>query len=93
MLPDYIALDPVIMQGLPPSITAATGIDALTHAVEAYLSRGATEKTDREARLAVNLIFRYLLRAYRNGDDMEARDAMATASFYAGTSFGVAGGG
>ena len=91
MLPDYIALDPVIMQGLPPSITAATGIDALTHAVEAYLSRGATEKTDREARLAVNLIFRYLLRAYRNGDDMEARDAMATASFYAGTSFGVAG--
>lgn len=89
MLPDYIALDPTIMKGLPPSITAATGIDALTHAVEAYVSRGATEKTDREARLAVRLIFKYLLRAYHNGDDMQARDAMATASFYAGTSFGV----
>lgn len=90
MLPDYIALDPAIMLGLPPSITAATGIDALTHAVEAYLSRGATEQTDRDARLAVRLIFANLLKAYEDGSDIRARNAMVTASFYAGTSFGVA---
>lgn len=91
MIPEFIALDPLLMIGLPPSITAATGMDALTHAVEAYVSRGAIPSTDSEARAAIRLIFRYLLRAYQDGGDMEARDAMAVASFYAGKSFSVAG--
>lgn len=87
MIPAYIALDAEIMKGLPPGITAATGMDALTHAVEAYLSRAATESTDLQARAAVQLVFRYLVRAFHQGDDLEARDAMAMASFYAGAAF------
>jgi alcohol dehydrogenase class IV len=78
------------MKGMPPAITAATGMDALTHAVEAYLSTAATEATDLQARAACKLIFAYLLRAYHAGDDMEARDGMAVAAFYAGAAFGKA---
>jgi alcohol dehydrogenase class IV len=88
MIPGYIALDAEIMKGMPPGITAATGMDALTHAVEAYLSKAATEGTDIQARAAIRLIFKYLVAACKNGDDMEARDAMAVASFYAGAAFG-----
>jgi alcohol dehydrogenase len=91
MIPGYIALDAEIMKGLPPAITAATGMDALTHAVEAYISKAATESTDIQARAAVRLIFTHLTTAYHNGSDMEARDAMAMASFYAGIAFGKAG--
>lgn len=88
MIPGYVALDAGIMKGLPPGITAATGMDALTHAVESYLSKASSESTEIQARAAVRLIFKYLTRAYHEGSDMEARDAMATASFYAGAAFG-----
>lgn len=87
MIPGYLALDAEIMKGLPPGITAATGMDALTHAVESYLSTASNESTEAHARAATRLIFKYLPRAYRDGSDMEARDGMALASFYAGAAF------
>jgi len=85
------ALDPVVMQGMPPKITADTGFDALTHAVEAYLSLHANEYTNRYALTAVKLIFRHLLTAYQQGDNLEARHALAQASCYAGLAFTKAG--
>jgi alcohol dehydrogenase len=87
LIPGYVALDPEIMKGMPPTITAATGMDALTHAVESYLSKASTESTELQATAAVRLIFRYLVRSYRDGNDMEAREGMALASFYAGAAF------
>jgi len=86
-VPLMAALDPLLMTGLPPHITAATGMDALTHAVEAYLSVNATAKTDGDALAAVKLIFANLARAYESGEDIQARQAMAMASFYAGSAF------
>ena len=88
MIPGYVALDAEIMKGMPPGITAATGMDALTHAVESYLSKASSEATEIQAKAAIRLIFQYLVRAYRDGNDMEARDSMALASFYAGAAFG-----
>jgi len=88
MIPGYIALDAEIMKGMPPGITAATGMDALTHAVESYLSKASNESTEAHANAAVRLIFKYLVRAFKDGNDMEARDGMAMASFYAGAAFG-----
>jgi alcohol dehydrogenase class IV len=87
LIPSYVALDPEIMKGMPPAITAATGMDALTHAVESYLSKASTESTEMQARTAVRLIFQYLVRAFQDGGDMEAREAMALGSFYAGAAF------
>jgi len=87
VVPIAAALDPTIMAGMPPHITAATGMDALTHAIEAYIGKAATKETDRYALAAVKMIFKYLPRAYDNGQDMEAREAMALASFYAGLAF------
>jgi alcohol dehydrogenase len=75
------------MLGLPPAVTAATGMDALTHAVEAYVSTIANAETDGFARAAVRLIFRHLKRAYDDGSDREARQGMALASTYAGLAF------
>jgi alcohol dehydrogenase class IV len=88
MIPGYVALDAEIMKGMPPGITAATGMDALTHAVESYLSKASTEATEIQARAAISLIFKYLAKAYHDGGDMAARDGMALASFYAGAAFG-----
>ena len=88
MIPGYVALDADVMKSMPPGITAATGMDALTHAVESYLSKASTESTELQARAAVRLIFKYLTRAWHDGGDMEARDGMALASFYAGAAFG-----
>lgn len=88
MIPGYIALDAEIMKGMPQGITAATGMDALTHAVESYLSKASNHSTEPHARAAVSLIFKYLARAYHDGNDMDARDGMALASFYAGAAFG-----
>jgi alcohol dehydrogenase class IV len=82
-----VALDPEIMKGMPPAITAATGMDALTHAVESYLSKASTDSTELQARTAVRLTFSCLVRAFHNGEDMEAREGMALASFYAGSAF------
>ena len=77
LMPEMAALDPELMVGLPQHITAATGMDALTHAVESYLSLTATAQTERYAAIAVRLIFATLAKAYRDGSDLPARSAMA----------------
>lgn len=87
LLPEMAALDSALMVGLPPKITAATGMDALTHAVESYISVTATPQTERYATIAVRLIFAHLEKAVRDGSDGTARSAMALASFYAGMAF------
>lgn len=87
LVPLVAVLDPEVMAGLPPSITGATGMDALTHAVEAYIGVSGNARTDKYAERAVELIFKYLEQAYQNGADMEAREQMALASYYAGIAF------
>lgn len=76
--------DPLLMVGLPPGMTAATGMDALTHAIEAYVSPFATPITDACALKAIELIGQYLRPAVANGQNLEARDKMAYAEFLAG---------
>mgnify|MGYP000256020011 CR=1 FL=1 len=79
--------DPVLMMGMPPSLTAATGMDALTHAVEAYVSTAATPMTDACAEKAMEYINRYLRRAVADGSDKEAREGMCYAEYLAGMAF------
>lgn len=79
--------DPELMTSMPASLTAATGMDALTHAVEAYVSTAATPVTDSAALAAIGLIARFLPRAVANGEDLEARTQMAYAQFMAGMAF------
>ncbi|MFZ2655630.1 MAG: iron-containing alcohol dehydrogenase [Victivallales bacterium] len=79
--------DPCLMSGMPPFLTACTGMDALTHAVEAYVSTCATPVTDACALKAIGLVSEYLRPAVANGDDMEARDRMAYAEYLAGMAF------
>lgn len=88
LIPRYAILDPALTVGLPPHITAETGMDALTHAVEAYLSRFYnTGMTRALAESAVVTIFAHLERAYRDGASLEDRAAMLQASFDAGAAF------
>jgi alcohol dehydrogenase class IV len=87
VVPLAAALDAKLMQGLPPHITAATGMDALTHAVEAYLNLWPNAETALHAVSAVRMIFSSLPRAHADGADLEAREAMALAAFYAGLAF------
>ena len=87
MVPKMAALDPALMTGLPPSITAATGIDALTHAVEAFVGNWKTPYSDGMALSAVGLIFENLRTAYNDGQNLAAREKMALASTYAGFAF------
>lgn len=87
IIPSYVALDAQLMIGMPPAITAATGMDALTHAVESYLSKAATPSTEAQAKAAITLIFGNLARSWHDGTDLAARDAMALAAFYAGAAF------
>lgn len=87
MVPKMAALDPSLMTGLPPHITAATGIDALTHAIEAFVGHWTTPYSDGMALSAVGLIFENLRTAYTNGKNLEAREKMALASTYAGFAF------
>jgi alcohol dehydrogenase len=87
LVPLATALDPTLMTGMPKPITAATGMDALTHAVEAYVNRWPHRETAFHALAATRMIFANLPRAYEHGDDLEAREAMAVASFYAGLAF------
>lgn len=79
--------DPNLMVSMPASLTAATGMDALTHAVEAYVSTAATPVTDACAQKAIELISDYLRDAVADGNNMEARDKMAYAEFLAGMAF------
>jgi alcohol dehydrogenase len=85
--PNVAINDPVLMVGMPPSLTAATGMDALTHAIEAYVSTIATPITDACAIKAIELIRDYLPAAVAHGQNMEARDRMAYAEYLAGMAF------
>ena len=85
--PDVAINDPSMMVDMPPSLTAATGMDALTHAVEAYVSTAATPITDACALQAINLIGKYLRKAVARGEAMDARDRMAYAEYLAGMAF------
>ena len=85
--PNVAINDPLLMAGMPPSLTAATGMDALTHAVEAYVSTIATPVTDACALKAMELISKNLRAAVANGGDMAARDQMAYAEYLAGMAF------
>ncbi len=85
--PVFSINDPDLMAGMPPALTAATGMDALTHAVEAYVSIAATPITDACALMAIDLIAKYLRKAVARGTDMEAREQMAYAQFLAGMAF------
>ncbi len=87
LVPAMAALDPLLMTGLPRHVTAATGMDALTHAIEAFVGRWATTHTDRMALAAVGLIYGNLRTAYRNGRNLAAREQMALAATYAGLAF------
>lgn len=79
--------DPMLMLAMPKSLTAATGMDALTHSIEAYVSTAATPITDACAEKAIELISNYLVNAVENGQDVEARDMMAYAEYLAGMAF------
>jgi alcohol dehydrogenase class IV len=87
LIPPYAVLDPELTRGLPPSISATTGMDALTHAVEAYVGRSNTALTIEMAEKATALIFANVERAYKDGGDMEARGNMLMAAHYAGIAF------
>ncbi|MEM6543834.1 MAG: iron-containing alcohol dehydrogenase [Pseudomonadota bacterium] len=82
--PVACALDPELQMGLPKSITAATGMDALTHAVEAYICRWENGSSRTEARRAIKLIYENLETAYNHGDNADAREAMIMGAYYAG---------
>lgn len=85
--PKYAVLDPELTVGLPPHITSTTGMDALTHAVEAYIGHSNTKETSAKAEEATKLVFEYLEEAYKNGSNINAREQMLLASHYAGIAF------
>ena len=85
--PNIAIDDPALMLGMPPALTAATGMDALTHAVEAYVSIAATPMTDACAEMCISLIGKYLRKAVANGSDAEAREMMAHAQYLGGMAF------
>ncbi len=87
LIPKYAVLDPKVTRSLPKSITATTGMDALTHAVEAYIGRSTTKETRAQAIEAVQLIFDNIFKVYENVNDMEARKNMLYASYLAGCAF------
>ena len=87
LLPDIAVLDPLMTQSLPPKLTASTGMDALTHAVESYVGIDTSPHSEALAVAAIELIFNNLVQATENGNDLEARGAMLIASNLAGTSF------
>ena len=86
--PRYAVLDPLLTVGLPPNITATTGIDALTHAVESYIGKFYNScDTRKKAVMAVEIIFKNVEKAFKNGKDLEARQQMLLAAYYGGYSF------
>ena len=87
LIPRYAVLDPTVTYTLPPHLTASTGMDALTHAVEAYIGGSTTKETRRLALEAVRLIFANIETAYRDGDNPEARANMLQAAYRAGIAF------
>lgn len=87
IIPDVAILDPVLTESLPQHFTAYTGMDALTHAIEAYLSNQASVMTDHYASTAINIVGQALPLAYNNGSNLQAREDMLLASCYAGIAF------
>ncbi len=91
MVPLAAAIDPTIMKGMPAHITADTGIDVLTHALEAWMSVNASVETDYYAASAVKSVMQYLPVVYKDGGDLKAREAMGIAAHYGGIAFNKAG--
>ncbi|MDR3561583.1 MAG: iron-containing alcohol dehydrogenase [Negativicutes bacterium] len=91
LMPMFAIIDPALHVSMPPAVTATTGIDALTHAIEAYVAVKANPVTDGLALQAITMIGKNLRRAYSSGDDLEARSNMALASLIAGGAFTNAG--
>ena len=87
-MPDVAILDPVMVTGMPPQITADTGMDVLTHAIEGYVSTWGTSITEGPGLIATRKAFEYLPKAYKAGDDLEARKEMQNAAILGGMSFG-----
>jgi alcohol dehydrogenase class IV len=91
LFPAAAILDPDLTVGMPPGVTAATGLDALIHAVEAFTSKNANSISDVLARQAMKLVFENIRKAYANGEDIEARANMLEGSLLAGMAFANAG--
>lgn len=87
LIPRYAVLDPLLTVGLPGKITSTTGMDALTHAIEAYLGNSNTKETKLMSQKAVSLIFENIRIAYQDGENVDARGKMLKASYYAGVAF------
>ncbi len=87
LIPHYAVLDPVLTLSLPPSLTASTGMDAFVHAIEAYIGKSNTRHTEKNAELATKLIIENLQKAFDDGSDINAREKMQQASFFAGVAF------
>lgn len=87
LIPKVAVLDPELTRTLPPSLTATTGMDAFTHAVEAFIGRSTIPATEKDSLKAVELIAEYLPKAYSDGNDMQARGWMLYAAFLAGRAF------
>merc|ERR1711934_672575 len=87
LVPHEAVLDAEILQKLPKPITAATGVDALTHAIESFLGGWSSAETRLLSLQAVSMIFKSLVASYDNGADLDSREAMLNASFKAGLAF------
>ena len=87
LIPHYAILDAQVTKSLPKSLTATTGMDALTHAVEAYIGRSTTHGTRKDSIKAIQLIFKYIRTAYNDGNDLKARKQMLYAAYLAGSAF------
>ena len=87
LIPNIAVHDPILLQKLPKNLTSTTGMDALTHAIEAYIGRSNTKETKEYAIKAVKIIFRDLENSYNDGNNLILREHMLKASYYAGIAF------
>lgn len=87
ILPDFVVLEKKLLRSLPPSMVSASGIDALTHAFESYMGRASTKKTSAQSLQSIALIYENLVEAYKNPENLEAKENMLLASHLAGLAF------